>query len=443
MALKLDSKHKLAVLDIDEQTRELLREVRPYAERVMNDAIEAAYRKLLSMPQSAKVYDGMNIEDAKQTQRNHWLNDMFPATFSDEQLQGTVAIFEKRRSQGLELEYFFAFYNTYLDNLITRIAPFYEKKAARFGRVIGALTKLFMLELDIGATAYIAATDKEGKDVLHKYADEFNQSISHVVAHVASAADQMSGTAQTMSANAKQTTQQSNAVLSASEVAAENVQAAASASEELTASIGEIGRQVQQSLEIAQSATSNAVHTNDIIQALGESSFKIGEVVSLIKNIASQTNLLALNATIEAARAGEAGKGFAVVANEVKALANQTSRATGEIGDQISAVQSATDKVSTAIQGIVKLIEDINSIATTIAAAVQQQSAATAEIARSMQHASEGAGDVTQNIKSVSLAASETGIATEQVLSSAQSLSKQASDLNHLVGNFLQRLGAA
>jgi methyl-accepting chemotaxis protein len=232
-------------------------------------------------------------------------------------------------------------------------------------------------------------------------------------------------------------------VAAASEEASTNVQSVASATEELSSSISEIGRQVQESARMATDAVGQARSTNDRVSELSKAASRIGDVVELINTIAGQTNLLALNATIEAARAGEAGRGFAVVASEVKALAEQTAKATGEIGQQISGIQSATQVSVNAIRDISGTIEKLSEISSTIAAAVEEQGAATQEISRNVQQAALGTTQVSAHITDVRQGASETGSASAEVLSAAQSLSGDSNRLKLEVGKFLDSVRAA
>ena len=211
----------------------------------------------------------------------------------------------------------------------------------------------------------------------------------------------------------------------------------------MASSITEIGRQVQESARIATEAVDQARTTNDRVGELSKAAARIGAVVELINTIAEQTNLLALNATIEAARAGDAGRGFAVVASEVKALAEQTSKATGEIGQQITGIQAATQESVGAIQAISTTIEKLSEISSTIASAVEEQGAATQEISRNVQQAARGTQQVSSNITDVQRGAGETGSASSQVLSSAQSLSSDSNRLKHEVSKFLNSVRAA
>ncbi|HEX2116061.1 MAG TPA: HAMP domain-containing methyl-accepting chemotaxis protein [Alphaproteobacteria bacterium] len=274
-------------------------------------------------------------------------------------------------------------------------------------------------------------------------AQRFDQSVSGVIRSVSAATTQLQGSAQTMSAAAEEASRQATAVASASDEASTNVQTVASAAEELSSSIDEIGRQVSQSARIAQAAVNDAEKTNHTVQGLADAAQRIGDVVKLINDIAAQTNLLALNATIEAARAGEAGKGFAVVAAEVKNLANQTAKATEEIGAQIAGIQASTKESVAAIQGIGSTIREINEIATSIASAVEEQGAATREIARNVQQAAAGTSEVSSNIAGVTKASSTTGQTAGEVLSAAQEMAKQAESLRGEVERFLAEVKAA
>jgi methyl-accepting chemotaxis protein len=200
---------------------------------------------------------------------------------------------------------------------------------------------------------------------------------------------------------------------------------------------------VQESARVASEAVGQARNTTERVSELSMAATRIGDVVELINTIAGQTNLLALNATIEAARAGEAGRGFAVVASEVKALAEQTAKATGEIGQQITGIQAATQDSVNAIRDISSTIEKLSEIASTIAAAVEEQGAATQEISRNVQQAARGTHEVSSNITDVQRGAGETGSASAQVLSAAQILSADSARLRREVANFLDTVRAA
>ncbi len=271
----------------------------------------------------------------------------------------------------------------------------------------------------------------------------FESKIGELVSALAAAATKMEATAGGMSATAERTNEQSTIVVAASTQTSVNVQTVATATEELAASVQEIGRQVAQSAQIAGQAVEDARQTDATVQALATGAQKIGDVVTIIQDIASQTNLLALNATIEAARAGDAGKGFAVVASEVKALANQTGKATEEIGSQIVQIQDATRQAVTAIQRIGHTIGEINEIAASIASAVEQQNAATQEISRNVQQAAKGTQEVSNNITGVKQAATETGAAATEVLGAAKDLSRQSGELRGEVDRFIADVQAA
>ncbi|MCJ2084866.1 methyl-accepting chemotaxis protein [Methylobacterium sp. E-005] len=303
------------------------------------------------------------------------------------------------------------------------------------------LIRTRQLEADT-AQARLAA-EEQRKAGMRQMADGFEAAVGGIIGMVSSSATELQATAQTMTATATETASQSTTVAAAAEEAASNVNTVAAAAEELGSSVQEIGRQVAGSAELAQRAVHEADQTGTLVQELSAAVSRIGDVVGLISTIAGQTNLLALNATIEAARAGAAGKGFAVVASEVKALAEQTAKATSEISGQIAQIQASTGQAVTSIGGITGRIREISDVASSIAAAVEQQGAATQEIVRNVSQAAMGTGEVTSNISSVAGAAEETGAAANQVLGAASELSRQSEHLSAEVERFLATVRAA
>ena len=287
------------------------------------------------------------------------------------------------------------------------------------------------------------AAEEQRKAGMRQMADSFEAAVGGFIGLVSSSATELQATAGAMSVLAGQTSAQSGTVAAAAEEAATNVNTVAAAAEELGSSVQEIGRQVQGSTSLAQRAVNEADQTSALVQELKAAATRVGDVVGLISSIAGQTNLLALNATIEAARAGAAGRGFAVVASEVKALAEQTAKATEEISGQITGIQATTGQAVSAIATITTRIQEIGGVTTSIAAAVEEQSAATQEIVRNITQAAQGTGAVTGNIAGVAVAAEETGSAASQVLGAASELSHQSEHLTAEVDRFLATVRAA
>ena len=325
--------------------------------------------------------------------------------------------------------------------LAHKLQELFETTAVKTAEAQAAMAAEARANSERGAVEQRAKEDREAAK--QRLASNFERSIGGIVEAVAIAAGEVQHLSSAMSSNSADTARQTAAAAAASNRASGNVETVAAATEELTASVGSITQQVARSAEIAAKAADEARRTNQVVEGLANGTQKIGEVVTLIQTIASQTNLLALNATIEAARAGEHGRGFAVVASEVKALANQTAKATEEISAQIQSIQGATGDAVNAIQAIGATIAEIDQISGQISTAVDQQGLATREIAGSLQQAATGTREVNDNITSVSKASDETGAAASKMHQAAAGLSSQSERLKAEVDGFLGSLRTA
>ena len=284
---------------------------------------------------------------------------------------------------------------------------------------------------------------KRRKADMNGLADEFEVAVGKVIEAVFSASRQLETSAGSLTATAELSQQLTSDVAAASDEVSANVQSVASATEQMSSSVNEISRQINQSTRIAAQAVEQTNKTNDHVRELARAGERIGDIIELINAIARQTNLLALNATIEAARAGDAGRGFAVVAFEVKALAEQTAQATGDIRAHVGNIQAATKLSANSIGEIIDTIGLISEISTTIASAVEQQGTATGEISRNVQTVAEKTIRVGSSIADVQRGATETRSASCEVFSAAKSLSSDSNLLREQVARFLGSVRAA
>ncbi|MDO9561110.1 MAG: globin-coupled sensor protein [Bradyrhizobium sp.] len=439
-----DRETRMRFMRIDPTTGELLRELWKVVEPALPEMLEGFYQHVSREPQLARLI-GDDIPRLKASQRSHWAR-LFNGRFDHEYMQGVRTIGLIHNKIGLEPRWYIGGYNFVLSQLVGLAVRRYRWKPAHLSKVLAALNCAVLLDMDIAISVYqeaMLAQRQEQQDRITAAIGGFDGRMNVVLNIIVDSAANLQNAANALAANAEQSTRQSTAVAAASEEASANVQAVASATEQLTSSVREIGRQVTESARMTGKAVEQAGQSSARMQGLATAAQRIGAVVELINNIAGQTNLLALNATIEAARAGDAGRGFAVVASEVKALAEQTAKATDEISQQILAIQTATGQSVSSIEDIGTTIGSVNEIATAIAAAVEQQGMATAEIARNIQEASRGTQDVSSNIGGVSRAASETRLTATQLLSSANELSQQSELLRSSVEGFFATIRAA
>ncbi|HEY8337373.1 MAG TPA: globin-coupled sensor protein [Tardiphaga sp.] len=438
-----DRAARMRFMRIDNGTSYMLREFWEVVEPALPNILEGFYHHLAQEPQLARLI-GKDIPRLKAAQGTHW-GRLFNGRFDQDYMQGVRMIGFIHNKIGLEPRWYIGGYNFVVAQLADLAVRNYRWRPQRLSGVLTAVSSAVMLDMDIAISVYqeaMLAERQKQQSKLTGAIERFDGQMQIVLKTVGGSATNLQHAANALASNAEESTQQSTAVAAASEQASSNVQTVASATEELTSSVKEIGRQVAESTRITATAVEQASRSKATMQSLADAAQRIGDVVKLITSVAEQTNLLALNATIEAARAGDAGRGFAVVAQEVKALAAQTAKATDEIGQQIQAIQLATQESVGVIEEIGATIASVNEIATTIAAAVEQQGMATSEIARNVQEAARGTQEVSNNIGGVSEAASETGRTAAHLLSAANELSEQSDTLRRHVEGFFSMIRA-
>jgi len=308
------------------------------------------------------------------------------------------------------------------------------------GRAVAVLDKVaagdLTVRLDVTSRDEVGQVASALNNSLERTAETM-RAIRESSVTLASSSEELSATSAQLGSSAEETSAQASAVSATAEQVSTNVSAVASSSEEMAASIREIASSTNEAAVVAAEAVMAAETTNSTVAKLGDSSAEIGEVIKVITSIAEQTNLLALNATIEAARAGEAGKGFAVVANEVKELAKQTAKATEEIGEKVTTIQSDAHAATDAIRRIGEVIGRINEIQGTIATAVEQQTSTTNEVTRNVTEAASGANEIASNMAGVAQAAQDSSVGASTTRSAASGLAQLAEELTRLVGQFV------
>ena len=435
---------RLANYNIDDRARHVLRELGPVLEPHLGVAVDEVIAGASKLTQVAELYRkyGSEFRRIEISQ----FKELLKADFGPSYLNRCRETIEKESEHGFEGRSRMNSAAALMRTAIAVLRQKYRLSPAKLAARIEVLSQALFFDLATTSTFYLQRVRdavSARRQVIDQAIGEFDGAIGGVIDALKEATGSLTATSSTVQQVTEDTLRRMGEASTASAETRQSVDLTVAATEELSNSIQEIGEQAARGMEMARSAVADTERTNRNIRSLHEAAERIGSVVGLISKIAAQTNLLALNATIEAARAGEAGRGFAVVASEVKALAEQTAKATGDIGQQISSIQVATQDSVGAIKTIGGTIERLSEISSTIAAAVEEQGAATSEISRNVQNAAAGTTQVSANISSVRQGATETGSASSQVLSAAQSLSNDSNRLKIEVSRFLETVRAA
>jgi len=442
-----DIQDRLAFAEVDQHTRDTLRAFLPVLQRELPAILAEFYQHIRKFPALAAMFQGQTAMDrARSAQSDHWVR-LFGGKFDDEYVTSVRRVGLMHNRIGLDPRWYIAGYSFVLSRLYkvasrvnaSRLAP--AAAQLRTGQLIAALNRAAMIDMDLAISIYLEENRASfNRRLIAEISGDFEAKIDPLVQGLTAQSESLTESAVLMSAAAEEATAQSESVTEAAARTSTNVQAVATATSQLHASIKEISRQVTQSSSMTRSAVSATEEANRTMDTLAAAAERISDVTRLISEIASQTNLLALNATIEAARAGEAGRGFAVVASEVKSLATQTAKATESISTQIATMQSETLEAAGKIKGINDTVLTISGIATAIAAAVEEQESATQEISRSIRDTAQGTEEVSANIVGVRQAAADTARVAERVQTTSQQLQSQADDLERDVHAFLAQL---
>ena len=429
--------HRLRFNQIDADTLTTLRENAPFIAGVLPGLLEGFYAHIGGDTEAAAFFrDRAKMSSAKERQLRHW-RTMLEARFDAAYLASVKEMGEAHSQLGLEPSLLIGGYSYLLSRLNLAIAETLPGRRAesRKAKLQAAVTKAVLLDVDLSISIYLDIERKHRQTAMDRLVN-LGKSVADITHTITSAANKLETTAQSLDGSTAATTRESAGVAAVSSEASENVHTVAAATEELSASIREITAQMRQSADFAEAAAASAKQSNQQVQQLQHAASEIGNVIGIINAIAAQTNLLALNATIEAARAGESGRGFAVVAQEVKSLAEQTTRATAEIAGQIQAMQSATGDTAGAMRSVVDKIEQITGISLTIASAVEERGAATQEIVRNVSGVSLRMGQMSESAELVHRAANDARSGASEVLTVASGLARNGEMLRDALARF-------
>ena len=424
---------------IDDAMSRTLREAKDFLLAEMPPVLDAFYDHVARYPETMAFFRNREqMMHAKAMQIRHW-SIIAEGRFDQNYEASVTRIGETHNRLGLEPRWYIGGYNFLISGMFAAIAKRYggKRDGDRRTALQTAFVKAALLDMDLAIAVYLDSGQRERVAAM---AENFEKGVGQVYSRISTAANELKSTAKALSASAQESSGQTAIVAAAAEQTAANVQTVAAAAEELSASAREIGSEAERSTSVVAEAFNRAQQASEGVNRLSDFVRKIGDVVDLISKIAKQTNLLALNATIEAARAGDAGRGFAVVAQEVKLLAEQTAKATSEIGGQIREVQELTGNAVSSITSISDIVRTINDSTAIIAHSVEQQGVATLEIAKNANEAATGTTSVSSTILAVSDASRETDRASGLVLSFSDAMSDEAEQLRTAVESFLHAI---
>jgi len=422
----------------------VLRRVWPMIEPSLDQILDNFYRHIHG---EKKLSDMIGDSEArlKNAQKRHWKN-LFTDGFSQAYFDNAHRIGQTHYRIGLEPRWYIAAYQFVLDEVVCILADRHRFRPKGLAAALMAVNKAVFLDLDIAISTYQQASETmifNRAQATDRAIDTFRHEFDDITGFFTQSAAGLQTTSQTLGEMVHSTQNTSRIVAEVAARSQADATSVAAASEQLTQSIHEITSQVTGASQSIRQVVQMAELSSGEVGQLSQAVDRIGEILGLIQGIASQTNLLALNATIEAARAGEAGRGFAVVATEVKALADQTSRATTEIAGHIQNIQASTGKAVSSIRDISQAVSEVEVVATAIAAAMEEQSTATNEIAGSIQHVSDASAQLTHHIATLDDAVAETRKASGEVDLSAENMGTQSAKLTRQIEAFFSDLRQA
>ncbi len=440
-----DLRQRLDFIGMDESGRTRLADLQETIAEVLPGVLDDFYGHIRNWSEIFRMFGGdAHIAHVKERQLQHW-QTIAAGRFDQDYIDSVRKIGGAHHTRQLDPKWYIAGYALILSQLVRTLLQSKGKMKRRDEAIqaIDLLIRAVFIDMDLAISVYLDEGRKEKDRVLADLTEDFEANVGNVVDALASASNELEATAGSMANLADDSSKQSTAAAASADETTENVSTVAAAAEQMSNSIAEVASQIAASAASAGDAVVLAKGANEKVAGLVQSANEVGVVIGLITDIAEQTNLLALNATIEAARAGEAGKGFAVVAQEVKALANQTKKATEDIAAYVQDIQGATDEAVQSIRSIGEAITSIETRTSEVSAAVEEQTAVVQEISRSVQAAATGTGQVSTSIASVSQSANEVGSASEQLVGAVKELVQQNHALKRSSDDFLDKVRTA